>query len=430
MIRRGFVDINSRYLHWQALGAGPVIVMLHESPRSSTSLLPLMRHLSDKFCCIAFDTPGYGASDPLPDSQATLNDFADIILEATLALGISKFSVYGTHTGAAIAVQLALSTPQRVTSLLLDGLAIFSVEEQKDMLEHYLIPHQPQWDGSHLMRIWSRIRDQAIFFPFYNRSHAARLAQPNLDLNFMLRTCFGFLESGDHYQVGYRAAICFDGREGLSSITVPARLQTRSHDLLASHLMRAKSKNSLVSLETTPLQDDAWLQSIIAWFSTHPSPSSCSSVLPQHPRRRFVYPNGVPVYVVAGEGQGLTVTAPTPSPRNNGLYGAPDDAERAGWFADSPCYGVNAAANYDPAALTALLGTTVNGQTLVSEPSSFPEPDYDGAFLISTWYAVRDNLIALSAQEGGDENAAAGPQLAALSAGHLALLYTQSMNRL
>lgn len=196
MMRRGFVSHQGRFLHWRAVGEGPVVVLLHESPRSSASLVPLMSDLSQDYCCIAFDTPGYGASDPLADRFLPISEFSDTLLDAITSLGIDRFHLYGSHTGAAIATELALRAPHRVTSLLLDGMAIFSNEEQQSLLSRYLLPQAAEWDGSHLMRIWSRIRDQALFFPFYDRSHTSRLDPPKQDLRFMLRTCIGFLEAG------------------------------------------------------------------------------------------------------------------------------------------------------------------------------------------------------------------------------------------
>ena len=108
-MRRGFVELDGLFIHWRAIGQGPALVLLHESPRSSASLIPLMKRLSNDFCCIAFDTPGYGASDPLPEGVKSLTEFACVIRQTIASLGIETFCLYGTHTGAAIALQLAAS---------------------------------------------------------------------------------------------------------------------------------------------------------------------------------------------------------------------------------------------------------------------------------------------------------------------------------
>lgn len=101
IMRRGFVvNRDNRFIHWRAMGAGPVVVLLREFPRSPTSLIPLMTALSQDYCCIAFETPGYGASDPPADRFLPISDFSDSLLEAITALGIDTFHLYGSHTGA------------------------------------------------------------------------------------------------------------------------------------------------------------------------------------------------------------------------------------------------------------------------------------------------------------------------------------------
>ncbi|MEM7570368.1 MAG: alpha/beta hydrolase, partial [Pseudomonadota bacterium] len=257
MMQRGFVKCGGRYTHWRAMGSGPVVVMLHESPRSSTSLIPLMEALSEQFYCIALDTPGYGASDPLPERFAPIEAFADETLKALSLLGIETFQLYGTHTGAAIACEIGRRAPDRTHSLLLDGLALFTPEEQGPLLEKYLLPQEPAWDGSHLMRIWSRIRDQALFFPFYDRSPAARLDVPNTDLGFMLRSAIGFIEAGDHYRDGYQAALTYDARARAETLAMPGRVHAIEGDLISSHLPRAGG--TALDVITAPLPQSQWL---------------------------------------------------------------------------------------------------------------------------------------------------------------------------
>lgn len=428
MIARGFVEVNDLHVHWRAAGSGPVVVMLHESPRSSTSLLPLLKQLSQNFCCIAFDTPGYGASDPLPNGKDSLNDFAEVLREAIELLGVKTFGLYGTHTGAAIALQLAQLMPESVTALLLDGLALFSAEEQESFFQHYLICHQPQWDGSHLMRIWSRILDQTTFFPFYSRSPNTRLQKPNTDLDFMLRTCIGFLEAGNHYQVGYRAAIAFDPKPVLSSLDIPCRVHAKQHDLLASHLKRISPLPPRITLCNEPLSQEDWLKATKKWLSEFPASSDTAARLPQHHIRRFIDTATGPVFVVRGPGRGLRLRGLDSTARPAGLYGIEDYNADVGWLADAPSHGVNASVNYDPKQLAKALGAEIVNERETTAGPSFPPADALGGFLTSAWFAARKELI-----DGG--NCASGPdevseesELVALVNGHLALLYSH-LNR-
>ena len=422
-MRRGFVELDGLFIHWRAIGQGPALVLLHESPRSSTSLIPLMKRLSNDFCCIAIDTPGYGASDPLPEGTKSLADFAGVIRKTIASLGVESFCLYGTHTGAAIALQLAELMPERVTSLLLDGLAIFSEQEQQRFFQHYLISQEPKWDGSHLMTIWSRIRDQAVFFPFYSRTSACRLTSPNNDLDFMLRTCIGFLEAGNNYDVGYRAAIAYDPRESLLRIDLPCRLHVKERDLLAPHLHRIKSVASSVKVIVEPLPEDRWLQATREWFSDSPSRVMSAGTLPQHPVRRFIDTLDGAVFVAAGVGNGLRIRTAYPAPRPEGLYAPCSQSAAAGWVADAPECGVNASVKYDPAHIARVLGTELWDASFIPNGHSLPAPDYHGAFLMGAWFATRDALLQQQ-ETAADKGASGELSIKSLTCCHLALLYS------
>ena len=72
---------TARQVHYRRQGQGPAVLLLHQSPQSSREFEPLMASWSENFTVIAPDTPGYGLSDPLPDSAATMEDLALSVVE-------------------------------------------------------------------------------------------------------------------------------------------------------------------------------------------------------------------------------------------------------------------------------------------------------------------------------------------------------------
>ncbi|MCX8231776.1 MAG: alpha/beta fold hydrolase, partial [Alphaproteobacteria bacterium] len=165
-VRRHFVTIEGvRQIHYRRAGSGPPVLLLHQSPKSSREHLPLMQHLMDRFTCIAPDTPGNGNSDPLTLSDPEMADYGDNIASFLDALGIEKIAVYGFHTGASVGAAFAARHPDRVHIAILNGLVTLNAEERADILANYLTPFAPQWDGSHLTWLWSRLREQTVFFP-------------------------------------------------------------------------------------------------------------------------------------------------------------------------------------------------------------------------------------------------------------------------
>ena len=157
------------------LGEGPPVLLLHESPRSSAALLPLAERLAHRFAFVMLDSPGFGLSDPMPMARPEVPDFAAVALEAAEALGLPPVPFYGTHTGAALASAAAAMAPERVTAAILDGYAVFTPEEQAELLASYLPPFRPTLDGTHVAWLWARVRDQFAAFPWNRVSDGARL---------------------------------------------------------------------------------------------------------------------------------------------------------------------------------------------------------------------------------------------------------------
>ncbi|WP_428149674.1 alpha/beta fold hydrolase [Brevundimonas sp.] len=237
-IERGFIRLAHGDVHYRAAGSGPLVLALHESPRSSLSMLPVIEALAGSYRVIAPDTPGYGLSDPLPEDAPSLDDFLDVIAGLLDALGVDRVALYGAHTGAALATAFALREPDRVTALVLDGLSAFTGDEVASFQRDYLAPYEPHWDGRHVMGLWSRCRDLFTWFPWHERTQARRLASDPGDVAPVQRSAIGFLQAGAHYTKAYIRAASFQPNDVIANLTVPTRVIARSGDLIADHLER------------------------------------------------------------------------------------------------------------------------------------------------------------------------------------------------
>ncbi|TQV86192.1 alpha/beta hydrolase [Exilibacterium tricleocarpae] len=238
---RAFIPFTCGHLHIRYAGSGPPLILLHECPRSSLSVLPLLEQLSSHYCCIALDTPGYGDSDPIVASPgtATIEDFVGALRQLLDRLQLEQVYLYGIHTGAAIAAEFGRHHPARVKHLFLDAPPAFTAPEQQSMLTHYLTPIVPERDGSHLNAVWTRVLDQQTYFPFYDRRPQTRLTAVRRDLEFVHRTAMGFLAAGDDYPTAYRAAILYPMAGVLSELAdIPFTLFGRHDDLLVAHMQR------------------------------------------------------------------------------------------------------------------------------------------------------------------------------------------------
>lgn len=253
-ITRHFATITTgrwgpRQVHYRRIGTGPVVLCFHQSPMSSRDMVATMERWKDHFTCIAPDSPGFGLSDPLGVAQASIEDFAEAAVEFMDALGIDRAAVYGFHTGAMISVALATAFPERVVCAAANGYVMLTEAERQDIVEHYLPPLRPSWDGSHLTWLWARLREQTIFFPWYRKALADRLSYDVPSAAGLHEALLDFMRSGDHYRVGYRAAFTMRSDLALRTCKIPTLISASATDVLGSHLQRIRHPAKCVSIK-------------------------------------------------------------------------------------------------------------------------------------------------------------------------------------
>jgi pimeloyl-ACP methyl ester carboxylesterase len=253
---------DGREIGYRRFGNGPPAVLLHASPRSAAALLPLGERLAGRFTVFALDNPGFGWSQPLRITRPDAADFGDALIAAFDALGLDRAPVYGSHTGAAIAVAAAQRYPARISALALDGYAMFTPAEQTEYAQFYLTPIRPDWAGTHLAWLWSRVKDQFTVFPWHLMSQWARLPRALPEPAALQNVAVDFLAAGDAYRAAYAAAFRFDGGPELRALTVPTTVMARADDLLFGHLDMLGALPSNVAVEKLGEDHVAWAHAV------------------------------------------------------------------------------------------------------------------------------------------------------------------------
>ena len=165
-IRRGYLDGPTGQIHYRRcmgrdVGGGPgePLVLLHQSPLSSTQFEAVMPALAAAgFDALALDMPGFGMSDVAAEG-ATLEDFASIISAGLRAMGWSSAHLVGHHTGAVLGAVFAAAHPHAVRKLVLNGFPLLGKAERDHFATFYFGPKDPKPDGSHLLIAWeNRLR--------------------------------------------------------------------------------------------------------------------------------------------------------------------------------------------------------------------------------------------------------------------------------
>jgi pimeloyl-ACP methyl ester carboxylesterase len=222
MIRRAFADLPTRQVHYRHLGAGGTpLIMLHASPGSGKQLERLIAAMGATRRVIAPDTPGNGDSARLPLVAPEIADYAAATLEFLDAMGLDTVDVYGSHTGASIATELAILAPERVRRVVLDGVGLFSAEERAEYLANYAPAITPDLNGAHLNWAFLFCRDQYLFWPWFRRDAANSRAAGLPTAQSLHEWTLEVLKAIETYHLGYRAAFAYRKDERLPLVKRP-----------------------------------------------------------------------------------------------------------------------------------------------------------------------------------------------------------------
>jgi pimeloyl-ACP methyl ester carboxylesterase len=242
MIRRDLIDVGGRAVHYRTSGSGPPLVMLHGSPGDSQMLVAEIAACAQNFTVFALDTPGFGYSDALPGETLTVPDLAAATAAAMRALNLPPCPVYGTHTGAAIAIELGVGWPEQVSGLLMEGLPAFTPAEMAELFRGYFAPMVADPLGGHLISTWVRFRDQFTWFPWPSRDVRRLNALDRPDAAAIDLWVSMFYRSCKTYKPAYFAA-CHYGQATVraAELRVPAIYTATVEDMLFPHLDRLPS---------------------------------------------------------------------------------------------------------------------------------------------------------------------------------------------
>ena len=264
-IRRGFVDLDHGQIHFRRIDGGSDIplVLIHPSPGSSKQLEPLLSALGELGrTALALDTAGNGDSDPLALAQPEIPDLARAAQAAILKQIDGPFHLYGSHTGASIAMDIALEHPAQVASLTIEGMGLYEAGLQTEVLERYAREIRPDHEATHLMKVWHFCRDQFVFWPYYNRTAEGRLPNGLPDAETLHDFVVEVLKAMRTYHLSYRAAFRHGKRERLTRLRVPVHCICSPSDMLFEY-----------AREVTALAPGARMTTLPGWSdpSFHPS---------------------------------------------------------------------------------------------------------------------------------------------------------------
>ena len=105
---------------YRRAGAGPPLLLLHGGWSDGRAWSPQLRGLADRFDVVAWDAPGCGGSDDVPEGTG-LDGYADAVVGLLDAIGLDAVHLGGLSFGSVLALEVHRRHPDRVRSLVLAG---------------------------------------------------------------------------------------------------------------------------------------------------------------------------------------------------------------------------------------------------------------------------------------------------------------------
>lgn len=102
------IQVGDVKLHYEELGEGPVVILLHGIGASLVTWRRLVPLLAKHYRVICVDLPGFGRSSKFPKRDHGLDAQADTLIEFCRLLSIKEASLVGSSMGGAIALWMGL----------------------------------------------------------------------------------------------------------------------------------------------------------------------------------------------------------------------------------------------------------------------------------------------------------------------------------
>jgi pimeloyl-ACP methyl ester carboxylesterase len=221
-VRRLFIDGRFGQQHLRIarppaeIPAKRPLVCFHLSPSSGHVYAKFIEEMGKDRVAVAPDTPGFGESDP-PPALPTIHDYALAMIDLLDALDLDRVDLMGYHTGSKIAVETALTAPERVAHLVLVSAPIYTAEELARQKQTMGKPRPLMPDGSHLLEGWKGIYDWR---------------GPGMTLEMVQREFAETLRGGENSWWGHHAAFHYHHADHLPKVEQPVLVLCPNDDLV------------------------------------------------------------------------------------------------------------------------------------------------------------------------------------------------------
>lgn len=221
--RRAYADGPFGQVHFQSLGQGAPLLLLHQAPMTSSQFDYVYEPLARRgFRAIGIDMPGFGGSDATLDAP-TIADYAQAVPAVLDALGLESAAILGHHTGALAATEAAVLFPSRVSALVINGPLLVDEAGLCEFMEGLHKSEKAfhaEPEARHIVHIF-KVRDWM----------AKGAIPPERLTDYVVQALAG----RGAYWWGHHAAFMYDQAARLPLVTQPAMILTNTGDVIHDH---------------------------------------------------------------------------------------------------------------------------------------------------------------------------------------------------
>jgi len=133
-VETGFLRVNDARIYYEQAGTGDCIILIHGFAMDTRIWDRQFSVFAKRYRVVRYDLRGFGRSD-LPETEySTLNDL-QVIMDQ---LGIEKACTVGISLGGSLAVEFALTYPERIAGLVLAGSTLRGYPFSDDYIKEFL----------------------------------------------------------------------------------------------------------------------------------------------------------------------------------------------------------------------------------------------------------------------------------------------------
>jgi pimeloyl-ACP methyl ester carboxylesterase len=247
---------------------GRPVVVQHDAASSSDIVAPLARSFVGHRPVIAIDLPGHGESDATrPSGRVTVATHAKALKGALDALGVGEFDFVGTWGGGLPGLELAFAAPKRVRHLVLADVLYFDAKLQAHLRRHYTPEIRPDWYGGHLLHAWYLMRDQGLFWPWFDRTRRGIIRKPvYVDPAMVHSRVIEIFRAPQAWRAAYQAHFSYPVKSRLAAVRTPTLLVAPPWDPNLDHAQQAARDLPRHAFQRMPADWTQWAPEILPFL--------------------------------------------------------------------------------------------------------------------------------------------------------------------